>query len=429
MDISAEIQSRLKSTKLSPEYSFAEKKRGETNYASHGYHHYPAKFIPQIVGALLEKYSNEKDLVLDPFGGCGTTLIEAKIMGRKSIGVDINKVAVLITRAKKEAIEPALLEKKTKKILRLFKSGKFLTGDLPNNDRIDYWFHHNNKRKLSRLISIINQIEDKKLQRFFLCGFSNILKNCSRWLQKSNKPVKCRKKMPAEPIEAFEKQIRSMLKGNEIFYELLKREKNMSLRCCIYPSDAKRINQVKDHSTDVIITSPPYVISYEYSDLHQLTNIWIDSLPCWKSKRANFIGTNLNKDSEINLNSKIAQGVVDGLREAGDEKIARTVGTYFSEMNAVFTEMKRCLKKDKHACIVIGNTRLRGVDILNAEVFTEQMCDQGFEIEDIIKREILSKNLPSTRDEETGRFVATDNNKKMLAYPTEYILVMKKRRN
>ncbi|WP_307167850.1 TRM11 family methyltransferase [Carboxydocella sp. ULO1] len=44
------------------------------------------------------KYSSEGELILDPMVGSGTTLIEAKILGRKGIGVDINEKAINITR-------------------------------------------------------------------------------------------------------------------------------------------------------------------------------------------------------------------------------------------------------------------------------------------------------------------------------------------
>jgi len=50
----------------------------------------------------------------------------------------------------------------------------------------------------------------------------------------------------------------------------------------------------------------------------------------------------------------------------------------------------------------------------------------GLKIADIIKREIPSKNLPSVRDEKTGRFAGISGKNKISVYPTEYILIMKK---
>jgi hypothetical protein len=66
------------------------------------------------------------------------------------------------------------------------------------------------------------------------------------------------------------------------------------------------------------------------------------------------------------------------------------------------------------------------VEILNAEVFIEQMQHIGFQTLNIIKREIPSKMLPSTRDSNTGQFAKTTDANLTLAYPTEYILIMQK---
>ena len=84
------------------------------------------------------------------------------------------------------------------------------------------------------------------------------------------------------------------------------------------------------------------------------------------------------------------------------------------------------MKKGGKTCIVVGNTSLQGVKILNAEVFVEQLQNMGLKVADIIKREIPSKNLPSVRDKKTGRFAGITDKNKVSAYPTEYILVMEK---
>ena len=109
--MSQAIISLLNKTKIDHSWSFSDKTRKDTAYITHGYHRYPAKFIPQIVSRLAEKYTKEGDFIVDPFGGCGTTLVESKVMGRPSIAVDINPVAVLITKAKITPINPDKIEK------------------------------------------------------------------------------------------------------------------------------------------------------------------------------------------------------------------------------------------------------------------------------------------------------------------------------
>jgi len=415
----------FKNIKIDSSWAFANKTRKDTAYITHGYHRYPAKFIPQIVSRLIKKHTKEGDLVVDPFGGCGTTIIEAKTMGRPSIAIDINPVAVLITKAKKTPIEPSKLEKY---FLNLKKNIDSFNGDtevnMPKHERIDYWFKPEEKKKLAFLFSEISKIQNKNVRNFFYCGLSNILKNCSIWLQKSNKPTRDFNKTSIDPFVIFLRQIKAMLRKNTDFFNLLQEKKLLNIPCKTYCTDARKI-PTKNNSVSLIVTSPPYVTSYEYADLHQLTALWFEYTKDISSFRKRFIGTSHNGVKEIILGSKIAENIKQDL-EIKNKKLAKEVAIYFSEMNQVFKEMKRLLKKGGRTCIVIGNTSLRGVNILNAEVFTEQLQNLGFKIDNIIKREIPSKNLPSIRDKETGRFTKITDKNKIYAYPTEYILTAQK---
>jgi DNA modification methylase len=189
-------------------------------------------------------------------------------------------------------------------------------------------------------------------------------------------------------------------------------------------TDARKI-PTKDSSVSMIVTSPPYVTSYEYADLHQLTALWLEYTRDLSDFRKRFIGTSYHSKKDLTLNSAIAEKIRSELLKK-DKKTAEEVSTYFSEMNQVFAEMKRILKKGGKTCIVVGNTKLRDVEILNAEVFAEQLQNLGLKIVEIIKREIPSKNLPSVRDKKTGKFAAINSKNKMSVYPTEYILIMEK---
>lgn len=143
------ILSLFEKTDIDQSWAFADKTRKDTSYITHGYHRYPAKFIPQIVSRLVEKYTKKGDLVVDPFGGCGTTLVESKIMCRSSVGVDINPVAVLMTKAKKTPIEPNKIGYQFLKLKKTISSfGKETEIELPEHERIDYWFKPEEKGNL-----------------------------------------------------------------------------------------------------------------------------------------------------------------------------------------------------------------------------------------------------------------------------------------
>ena len=67
---------------------------------THEFYKYPARFSPQFARAAIEQFSEPSCLVLDPFMGGGTTILEAKALGRDSIGTDINSLSVFITKVK-----------------------------------------------------------------------------------------------------------------------------------------------------------------------------------------------------------------------------------------------------------------------------------------------------------------------------------------
>ncbi|MCY3832310.1 MAG: DNA methyltransferase [Chloroflexi bacterium] len=408
---------------ISDDWAFSEAKRLDTTYITHGYHRYPAKFIPQLARRLIEEYSEEGNTVLDPFCGCGTTLVESVVSRRYSYGYDINPISILISLAKVRLLDPQSLSEAYEEIrIRSFET----VPELPQNERIDYWFRESEKKELSRLLQAIHAIDDIDIRRFFVCGFSNILKNCSIWHQKSNKPTRDFKKKIPDVMRTFNRQIRMMSKGNLAFHELMNgRAFSANAEC----RDSRCLPLVNE-SVDLVVTSPPYVTSYEYGDLHQLSMLWLERLDDLRAFREKFIGSALRRIEcatgtyEAHTRSSLAAEIGAELASVNG-KTASSVISYFESMYEIWAELYRLLRVGGKICIVIGNTSLKGVQIANAEVFVEQMQRLGFYLIDVIKREIPSKNLPSTRDKATGRFAKTSD-ADALAYPTEFVLVLEK---
>ena len=133
-----ELRNIFLTLKPREEWSFRDIGRSQTTAFTHDYHRYPAKFIPQIVRKLIENYApSGAQVVCDPFGGCGTTLVEAKLLGHKRIGFDINPVANLITQTKTTAINPKTLENSRNKFLKYYESAPSVSHI--HHQRISYW--------------------------------------------------------------------------------------------------------------------------------------------------------------------------------------------------------------------------------------------------------------------------------------------------
>lgn len=74
--------------------------RDHVSGLTHAFYRYPARFSPRFARAAIEAFTGHGDLVLDPFMGGATTLVEARALNRNGIGLDINSLSCFIAKAK-----------------------------------------------------------------------------------------------------------------------------------------------------------------------------------------------------------------------------------------------------------------------------------------------------------------------------------------
>lgn len=399
-----------------------------TEQCTHGYHRYPAKFLPDVVRKIIEEYAKGSNLIADLFAGCGTTLVEAKIHGISSVGVDINPVAKLITKVKTTPLAPDDLQQAYTALVNLFdKYNESDYEDIKKHERIDYWFTPSQKAKIAFLYDTVFHLEvDDDTKDFFYVCISHILKNCSWWLQSGTKPQRDMEKEPEDPLNEFKRHCSKMIGWNEKFYNELSKKGHLGIPCEIQLGDARHTN-IASESIDAIITSPPYVTSYEYADIHQLTAYWMEYISDIHEFRKKFIGSSYSGNVSLEVSgSKQAQKIVNALSKK-NQHIARDVAQYFNDMKEVAIEMERLLVPGGKACVVIGNTKIKEVQIKSAEVFFEFLRNAGLHKVDVIKRSIPHKLMPTLRDKNSGRFTKLDNPNCKKVYPNEYIIIMRKK--
>ncbi len=430
----SEILEWFNQTSIDKAWSFDGYKPSDTGKWTHGYHRYPAKFIPQLVEGLMDEYiSNGTASVNDPFMGCGTTIVSAVSRGFHASGTDINKIAHLMTETKATPIAPDYLDRKVKKFLSRVLTSKdeqsLFTRDriqphIPKKhlERIDYWFTEEVRDELGKILSLIRCEDDLAVQSFLFVAFSHVLKTCSIWSQSSTKPTRDLKKRSTLPHDAIRRHLLKMLKGNAQFYTVVPPQvRNSPDEYLNVQSGSAKVQPVSGNSVDLIVSSSPYVTSYEYADLHQLSTLWLDLADDLKEYRKEFIGTSYKQYEDKPLSSQIASNIVAEMLPKSRKK-AKEIEAFFIDMQDVFEENFRILRQGGRCCYVIGNTKLKGVDILNAEAFAESLQYSGFKLDRLIKREIPLKILPQKRDEKTGRFASKDKADSE-AYPTEYIVI------
>lgn len=74
--------------------------RGIVTGLTHSLYRYPARFSPMFARAAIETFTKPGDIVLDPFVGGSTTLVEALALGRHAVGVDVSELSLFLARVK-----------------------------------------------------------------------------------------------------------------------------------------------------------------------------------------------------------------------------------------------------------------------------------------------------------------------------------------
>lgn len=387
----------------------------------HRIHAYPAKFPAFIATKALDyakKEGRSIKSISDIFCGCGTTAFEARRNNISFWGCDINPVATLIAKTKSRKYQRKRLEKYYNDIIDYFKAKPARDQYLVGNERLKYWYKRKQFNNLLHLkAGILNQTPiDSSYQMFFLCAFSNILKATSKWLTKSIKPQVDSSKKCAEVLNSFKKQCDLMFVANdEIDDEFSKADSQIMTE--------NFLNGITPRpKVDMIITSPPYVTSYEYADLHQLSSLWLGFAEDYRELREGAIGSkhqNYNFAREWkrlnNSGSKIVSLLIDQHKSK-----ANSVAKYFLDMQAVAQRAYGMLNKKGLALFVIGNTEYKGVRIDNAKHLAESLFDAGFSTVVATKRKISNKTLTPYRDL-VGKFSTDSTGRKV--YNEEFILI------
>lgn len=397
----------------------------EKELRMHKIHAYPAKFPSLVISKSLQ-YARENNIrvndVSDIFCGCGTTALEAKRNHLNFVGWDINPVATLIASVKSKQYNRKTLLKYYKVVLEsIDDSGFDLTSEIALNERIRYWFHDGQIISLGGLLwSISNYVPKGKYRDFFYVAFSNILKKTSKWLMKSIKPQVDPDKTVYDVLDSFAFQFEMMLKANDEVVSDYTPKSKTSIKTKNFLDQ-----RVNEGTTDLVITSPPYVTSYEYADLHQLSTLWLGYTDDYRNFRRGTIGSLYHEE--------ISQKDVEKLPEVGrkiysamyksDKRKAKSVAKYFVDMEKVVAKVGRMVRQNGAAVFVIGNTKYKDVEIDNAKFLSSCLLRHGFNEIEVSKRKISGKILSPYRDK-NGRFSSNVKDKKVYSY--EFVLIGKK---
>ena len=366
----------------------------EKEIAAHNLHSFPAKFPPQLPRFFIEHLTSPGDVVLDPMVGSGTTIVEAYLSGRIGIGLDIDVLALKISRAKTSPIKTSdilkigmvVYQEAKNDVLRgkdVLQSEIETYFDQDSKNFIDGWFLPQTQLELFALLKHIREVQVSELRNFLEVVFSSTIitkmGGVSLALDLAHtRPHKVKALFDSSGNYIFrsgsfkpeKKHVQS-----KVFKSALEEFKRKLLQSLEIASSSEKSGKaylamansqqtgLKSNSVDLIITSPPYASNaIDYMRAHKFSLVWFGyGINELKRERAKYIGGETVSGFPFEQLPAIPEQKI-GLLSQVDPKRSKVLRRYFSEMKRSLSEMFRVLKPEKSCIMVVGNSTMKGID-------------------------------------------------------------------
>jgi len=379
----------------------------------YGIHPYPAMFHFMVVRELIKKFSKEGAYVLDPFMGSGVTAGECLINKRNFIGYDINPLAILISKVRTTPLQSKTLLKSLENIFQNFKYEKPELIDFHN---IHYWFDGNVIKNLSKLRQTIFIIENNEVKDFFKVAFSETVRRVSR--TRYNEFKLLRKKSENNNPDVLKTFREVSLKNIGLLADFYRKFPLSKVTLKLEERNIIDTIPLEDDSIDLVITSPPYGDSRTTVAYGQFSRLSLR----WLGLEKNVDRTSLGgkpKDISFNLPSKLLYKYIKEIRNKS-EKRARDVFSFYNDLYITVQIIARKVKTKGYVCFVVGNRRVRGLELPTDKISTDFFEREGFQHQNTIIRAISNKRMPIENAPSNIR------GKKDFTMRYEYIVVFKK---
>ena len=407
---------------------------------THLIHTYPAKLLSNIPYYFLmtEDFCPHGGLVLDPFCGTGTVLLEAALSGRQAWGADANPLAVLISKVKTTYISKEILLRSLSTILNRAERSR----EMPRmSSMIEGWFSDSTVTQLFRLQQSIEKIKNIKQKNFFLLCLSNLIRKVSYADPTIAVPVHLNPNRFAEGSERRETATFRLetLKAVDVYDKFegicrLNIERINSLKGVkkinmaeVVSNDARHLTKhltdeevIPDNTVDLILTSPPYAGAQKYIRASRLNLFWMGMTDAAEIR--NIDGKNIGRedyhkkeyDKKYTTSTDAADRVLEELYCKGKKERACIVGNYLNEMKVALDESYRVLKPGGHMIIIIGNNTVCGLSFNTQDYLTSYLQSKGMQLKFKLIDDIKSYGLMTKR------------NKTANTITSEWVLVLKK---
>ncbi len=384
-------------------------------------HPFAARMAPEIAFKALEDLP-KKSIVLDPMTGSGTVLRTISEQGYNGIGIDVDPLSILMSKAWTSKVNENNFLISADKLLSAAKKTKLNQVSLPWIDKdfetkkfIEFWFASIQITELKKLSYLINTYKGL-YSSLFKIALSRLIITKSKGASLAadvshSRPHKVKEQNDFKVFEEFHNSCSRIAKllNSESLHGKIKVEKG----------DARHLKSIKSNTIDSIITSPPYLNALDYMRGHKLSLVWLGyRIGDLALIRGESVGA--EKAPAVNADITFAKRIFKHLPELETlpPRKQKMVHRYTLDMNNIIRESSRVLKKDRNATFVIGNSSLQGVYIQNTKIAMTAAAYHGLKLIDCVEREIPQNKryLPPPNSKKTSSLDARMRTESVLTF-------------
>ncbi len=360
---------------------------------------FSAAFVQSVFNKYIDEYDSPK--ILDPFAGCGTVLVEAKLNGYESFGTELNPLLQFLADIKLNSwdVSPNHLLKVYYELPKDRHS--------PAPEFLKSRSHF--KEKILKNLEVIKGSIDafkpkttkqKKVRDLLLLAFSSILIDCSNMKRTPCLGYWKKKVLYDEmPFSLFDKKIR------EIAADLTKIQSQFSdflnVNSSVVLADAMKFKH--DVKFDLVITSPPYMNGLDYVINYKIEMGWLDfakeQTDLKKIKDSMVVCDNVSKgliskfsqDKSVYANSwleEIKHNIKKNIKLRGGyrrQDMPNIVHKYFNDMYKVMKNVVLSMNRNGRFILVVGDSLIADVYVPTDLIIGKIGKDLGLSIESVEK--------------------------------------------
>ena len=336
-------------------------------------------------------------IVLDPFCGVGTTNLTAQSMGFKSVGLDVNPIAILTAEVKTHYYsenEIQTIEAVLKNLCIPSEAYK-----MPESKVLSTSFTPEVYDEFLRIRKFVDDIRDEYIQKFFRLCLISIIDRCSLKVKDGN-GLKIKKNPPKidSVIEIFKEKALMMVNDIKSF--------NVNLDARIKYGSSLDENTFSDiENIDLCVFSPPYANCFDYCEVYKL-ELWISGfVNCYadfEKYRSIAMRSHVNSKFDHNIINSFedVEIISEMIRtfNVWNKNIPDMLKGYFDDTKKVLSNIYNVLKKGSSCYVVVANSAYKGnivpTDLLIAEI-AETL---GYKV----KRIIAARKIRSSSQQMNG---------------------------